>query len=313
MKQKLFSVPAAIIALVCLAYALPGFLKPYHLDTMVRALIILITVASFRLLTTMGYWSFAQIGFMSIGAYTSALLAIHMDWPFWLTLPIGVLCSAVIGLLTSFPLFKLAGGQFFLASYAVGEAIRYAFILALGYQGTGLVPRPQLPGISFEGVINYYYLTLGFVLFSLLTMYWIEHSRIGNTIKCIAASGDLCKSLGINTNRYKAAIFSIVAAFAGLAGVLLAHYINGVTQDPFTVNASMNVVIFMMIGGQGSFAGPIIGSILMTFIRDPLVRALGQNVIMVYGALFIAVVLAMPGGIASLFRPRGRQAQRLKL
>jgi len=305
MKQRRFAVPPAIIALVCLAFALPSFLEPYLLDTMVRALIILITVAGFRLLTTMGYWSFAQVGFMSIGAYTSALLAIHMGWPFWLTLPIAVLCSAVIGLLASFPLLKLAGAQFFLASYAVGEAIRYGFILALGYQGTGLVPRPQLPGISFEGVINYYYLTLGFVLFSLLIMYWIEHSRIGNTIKCIAASEDLCKSVGINTNRYKMVIFAIVGAFAGLAGGLLAHYISGVTQDPFTVNASINVAIFMMIGGQGNFAGPIIGSILMAFVHDPLVRALGQNVIMVYGVLFIAVVLALPGGMVSLVRRRG--------
>ena len=59
MKQKRFAVPAVIIALVCLAIALPSFFKPYDIDTMIHALIILITVAGFRLITTMGYWSFA--------------------------------------------------------------------------------------------------------------------------------------------------------------------------------------------------------------------------------------------------------------
>lgn len=304
-----------LIALLCCVLPLPFILPEFHLSITTFLLINLILVVSFRLIATMGLFNFAHISLMSIGAYTAGLLVIRLGWSFWLAFPVAVLVSALVSLLIGLPILRTKGFQFFIASFAAGEAIRWTWIIFRelfgGYAGIGLIPRPEpILGISFDSSTSYFYLVLGFTLFSLVTMYRLEMSRIGDTVKSINSSTDLCESAGINTYRYKTLVFVIASSFAGLAGVLFSFYTGTACPGDFTFVYSINILIFMIVGGIGSFAGPIIGAISLTVVGE-LLRDFLKYLPLIYGAIVIVVVLLLPGGLVSL--PRRIQMMRKKV
>jgi len=311
--------PPSLVALITiLCCVLPFILREFYLNIMIFLLINFILVVSFRLITTTGVFSFAHIGLMSVGAYTSGLLAIRLGCSFWLTLPLGVLAAAFVSLLIGLPIVRTRGVQFFLTSYAAGQAIWWATIIFRepfgSYTGIGLVPPPNpILGINFVSSTSYYYLVLIFVLLSLVIMYRLEKSRIGDTLKSIDMNEDLCEAIGISPYRYKVMTFVIASSFAGLAGVLFTHYTGTASPNDYTFIYGMNILIFVLVGGKDSFAGPILGTLFLTVLSE-LLRDFLQYLPLIYGAILIVTVLFLPGGIVSLPRrvsPLGERIQML--
>lgn len=282
----------------------PQFMTEYQLWILTIFCINIILVTSFRLITTMGGWSFTHTICMGVGGYTTALLTTKfLHLPFWLTLPLGGLAAALFALAISYPVLRTKGFYFFISTYAAGEAMRQVWIkfrnIFGGHWGIGRIVKPSLLGINFADPHVYYYLVLAFVALSLLIMYRFDKSRLGDTIKATSMSDSLCESMGINTRRYETIVFVMGSFFAGIAGVLYVHYTGIVTPHDFSGIYMFNVLTWAIVGGTGSFAGPVMGLSLMTGIAE-IFRHYKQWVPLINGLFIVGILLFLPEGIQSL-------------
>lgn len=293
-----------LLALSAFLCVIPIVASGYILDVFTFLLITLILVASYRFVVNMGLWSFSHISLMGMGGYTAGLLVTRIGLSFWAALPLGVLVAAATGLIICLPVLRTRGFYFFLSTMAAGQAIWWSWILFPqlfgGYNGIGVIPRPEpIGGISFQSSTTYYYLVLAFTLLSLIILYRLEKSRIGATISAIRSSEELSEAMGINTVKYRAMVFVIASAFAGLAGVLFSFYTRTASPADYSINNALNVLIFVIVGGTGNFFGSIIGVSVLTAIREGL-RGFLEWLPLIYGSILIIVVLFQPGGLVAI-------------
>jgi len=254
----------------------PLVVGEYYVDILIILLTNIILVASFRLISLTGDFSVAHVPLMGAGAYASALMGIHFGLPFWLSLPLAGLASAAISLVMCYPLLRMKAFAFFIGSFAAGEAMRLMWMRFRipfgGHRGLAKIPPPEsIPGLSFidfGDATSYYRLTLGITLVCLGIIYWLEKSRIGDTLKAIHSQEDMAKSVGINVTRYRALALVIGSFFAGISGVLLVHRIGFVDPYQFSLSATLYLLIWVVVGGLTTFAGPIIGVATLTAVGE---------------------------------------------
>lgn len=309
MLKRNLSKPIGLAVLAIILVALPFMVGAYYVDVLTMLLINIIIVVSFRLITTTGGWSLAHMPLMGAGAYATALMGIYFGWPFWLNLPLAGLAAALIGLVMSYPLVRTKGFAFFIASFAAGEAMRLCWMRFRvpfgGHQGLGNIPAPEtipIPGlrtIDFSDAIPYYFLALVVTVLCLAVMYRLDKSRIGDTLKVIYSQDSLAKSVGINITGYKILAFVMGSFFAGIAGVLLAHRLWGIEPQQFSFVTTLYLLVWVVIGGAHTFAGPIIGVTVLTGLGE-LIRRFHEWVPMIYGFILIATLLFLPQGLESL-------------
>ncbi|MBI4187544.1 MAG: branched-chain amino acid ABC transporter permease [Chloroflexi bacterium] len=290
----------AYAILIALVIVLPFVLPSYYVYLLSLALISIIATLSFRFITLIGEWSFAHAAFMGVGAYSSGLLITRLDWPFWLAAPLAILITAAIAGMISFPLMRTKFFFFFLASFAIGEAIRYLWLmfprLFGGHQGLVNIPRPE----PFTTLVPYYFLILMVTLLCAGLMYWLEKSSFGYIVKSCGQNESLAQHVGISSRQYKVITFIIGSSFAGVAGILLAHMTQAVAPPQFGWDFMLFIFIYLMVGGKDSYAGPIVGVLVLTVIAE-LLRGLQMWVPLVYGLMLITILLLLPGGLVSLF------------
>lgn len=308
-RYKLSTPHAGLAAVIAFSCVLPFLLREYHLTIATLLLINVIMVVSFRLITTMGGFNLAHLPLMGAGAYFSTIMVKDFGWSFWLTLPLAGLVAALVGLAFSYPLVRMKGFAFFIGSYAIGEAIRLSWVeLKVPFGGvTGIIniPRPSswsfpgLPTIDFHHSIPYYFLVLVVMLVCLVVMYRLDRSPIGDTFKAIYSQDLLAKCVGINITRYKTMAYVIGASFAGVAGALLAHYFGAIDPYLFSLTPTVYLLVWVVVGGTHTFAGPIIGVTIFTGLEEAL-RPFEAWRPLIYGFILIAVLLFLPGGLESL-------------
>ena len=293
---------AALAVLVGFAI-MPEVIGEYYVEIMILFMINLILASSFRLITTCGDWSLSHVVFMGVGAYATALLAKFLGWPFWGTVLLGGMASAVVGLAVVFPLLRTKGFGFFIGSFALGEFVRLIWVKFHfpfgGPRGMIGIPSIELSDIDFYEAIPYYYLVLLFTIACLAILYRIDLSRTGKVLKAIYADEDLSRCIGINVARYRAMAFSVSAFFAGIAGVLLAHRLGAIDPKNFDVNTMVYLVIWVVVGGVGSFWGPLIGVAVMMLVGEA-ARPLAEWRPLLFGGILIVFLTLLPGGLDSL-------------
>jgi branched-chain amino acid transport system permease protein len=289
--------------------ALPHFLSFSQQELLVLLVINVLLVCSYRLLTLTGEWSLAHAVIMGVGAYASALFAKELNVPVPLAMLLGASTAALVAFLLSFPLFRMKGFYFLIASFAAGEVIRLSWkwsdltFLFGGPKGIKRIPPfPDFLTIDFYEPVNYYYLCVIVVAFSLLILYRVEKSRIGLTFHAIHWQDKLAESVGVNTFRYRMMAFIISSFFAGLAGALYAHYVGAVAPNRFSVEEMVYILIWAIVGGTATFYGPIIGVVTLTVLNEIVLRGLGVDEMrpMFYGAVLIIAILFMPNGLEGL-------------
>ena len=290
------------VVLISAPFAISG----YKVDVLTNLLINIILVASFRLITTTGGWSLAHVPMMGCGAYATALLSGTLGIPFWISLPLAGLAAGLTGMAISFPLARTKGFAFFVASFAAGEAIRLCWIrfkIPFGGHKGLTVPPPVLfknvAWLDFAEAVPYYFLALVITIVSLAIMYRLNNSRIGDTWRALASEEKLAKSVGINITKYKMLAFSIGSFFAGIAGVLLAHRLWAIEPRQFGFTATLYLLVWVVFGGSHTFAGPIIGLVVLTFLGE-LLRPLVEWVPMIFGTIIILILIFLPNGLESL-------------
>jgi len=296
-------------ALVVLMATVPLWVDSYHtLSLMTFAVVNAIVVYSmwfaFRYA---GIFSVAQAGFLGIGAYATVILTIHFSINFWeqilISAVLGAALAAVFGLIA----LRASGTYLLILLFALSEleiiVIQNWSGITGGVNGITLptAPDPFGGAISFTDQINLYYLVVTFAGFTILVLWALARSSFGKLLASIRDNETLAQSLGLNTFRYKLLALTVSGAVAGLGGALLVFVAIGIAPAYFTVNASIQYSLMMLLGGSGTLAGPLVGSLIATFLPD-LVHLQPYQAQFVYGVLLVIIIVTLPTGVIGALR-----------
>jgi len=292
---------AVLLAVVCI---LPFIVRPYQLDFLIFLFINIILVVSYRLIAITGEFSLSHAVIMGVGGYASALLPISP----WISMPLGGLAAALIAYILSFPLFRMKGFYFLIGSFAAAEAIRLCWVQFNnpfgGFRGLRRIPVFEIDlgeflYIDLGAPVPYYFFALIIGLVCLVFMYRVEHSRFGFIFHAVHHRDMLAQSVGVNVRRYRTIAFVTGGFFAGIAGAMIAHYITAINPGLFGLKQMLFVLVWVLVGGLGSFAGPILGVAVLSII-DESIRGLDELRPAFYGLVLIVTMLFLPEGLVSL-------------
>jgi len=297
----------AIVVLLATAAMMlvPLFAGNFVLHVITISFYYVILAASWNLLAGYtGQFSLAHHAFAAVGAYTSGLLAYHWGVPFWLGIPAGVLLAGAMGYGLGRLVLRMRAIYLAIATWAFAETVH--IYLTADYAFTrgelGLSVKPLYGTVD---PLPYYFTFLALTAIVLLGLRALIDSPIGYFMRAIKDDELRAKSLGIDTTKVKVAVFSISSAIAGLAGAFYGHYIVLLSPQMVDFSEMAKIVIMVVIGGFGTFVGPIVGAapvqIVMTYLQ-----AYGEWNLAVFALIVIVLMRFSMEGIAGLLAPAWR-------
>jgi branched-chain amino acid transport system permease protein len=274
-----------------------------------------------------GQISLGHGAFMAVGGYTTAILmANHGVQDVW-TIPIAAGVAGGIGLLAGIPALRLSG--FYLALATFGIAVVFPTVLKKfdhftgGSTGITLFGKPTQTGhgVGVWGLTNNQWLytltwTVGVVLF--LVAWWLLESRFGRSLRAVRDSELAAAASGVNRSAYKVVAFGLSAAFAGVAGALLAINVAYVSPDTFPIQLSLYLLVGCVVGFFGSIWGAAFGALLIQFLPDIVGAVPHVNTkqsgptTFVFGMVLVVLMLLLPlllrvaSAVANRGYPRGQ-------
>jgi len=318
----------AVIALVVLFFGL--WVAKATLSKYVVYIITLIgvyIVASVSLNLTNGYtglFSLGHAGFMAVGAYTASLLTFpvklrtifalsplpavlggaEFQWPFLPAVLMGGLAAAVLALIVGIPVLRLRGHYLAVASLGLMIVIT---ALAINLRD---ITRGSIGINSIPKYTNIWW-SYTWALVTTYVIWRIVNSSFGRAMKAIREDETAAQIQGINLLKYKLLSFAIGAFFAGVAGGLYAHHTGAIRPYAFSFNLTFQIVIMVVIGGQGTISGPAVGAVILTALRyilKPVEESMQIYglIELIYASLLILIMMFKPEGIM------GRRASRAR-
>lgn len=307
-RSKLGYAVAALVA--ALSFVVPLVLDRSQLTIYVLlGLAIIVTTGLSLLMGYAGQVSLGQGSFYAIGAYTAGLMVVN-GLPALLGLAAAPVFAAIVAAVVGIPLLRLRGHYLAFATLAV-QLILLSLVGQFEFTGgdIGLRGIPQL-GVgdaTLTEPVAYAYVTWVAAVLMLIVARNLIKSRPGRGLRALAASEVAAKSAGVPVGRYKLAVFSLSAAYAGLAGGIYAFYLGYISPGSFPVLISVEFVVMAVVGGLGTVWGPVVGATLITLLVQvlntlgtmPGMPAYAPDVLSyaVYAMLLILVLLFMPRGL----------------
>jgi branched-chain amino acid transport system permease protein len=251
--------------------------------------------------------------YVGIGAYTTFLLTLTLGLSPWIGMWIGGMAAGLIGLVIGFFGFRfgMKGVYFVLLTIAFAEIGRL-IVLHLkvfgSFQGLFITPQFSFARFQFKENIPYYYIGLGYVIFSLIVVRLLERSKIGRYLVALREDEDAAESLGVDVFKYKMVAIFVSAFMTSLAGVFYTNYLYYLHPGTMMSMAfSIEIILRPIIGGMGTVLGPVIGSFLITplgeLTRSYFTKAGYEGLhLVIYGFLLVAVVLFFPRGVISYIK-----------
>ena len=273
-----------------------------------------------------GYGGQVDLGkaqYVGIGAYTTAVLLIRWDIPFWVSMPIGVVLAVGWSFIIGYPLFRLQGHYFAIATIATSLVLKDLFevweFVGASY-GLEISPilytSPDFLRLFFREDVYYYYILLGFFFLGILYINWFRKSRLGYQLRCIKDNEAVARSLGINVHFAKVKTYAIATAFVSVVGSFHACYIKNIEpEDTMSLDLSILIALMAMLGGAGSLWGPIIGAGILIPLKSYLKDWLGATAglmgidLVIYASIIMLISATEPRGIWGIIervRKRGR-------
>jgi branched-chain amino acid transport system permease protein len=260
-----------------------------------------------------GYGGQVDLGkaqYVGIGAYTTAVMLIRWDIPFWFSMPVGMGLSVLWSFIIGYPLFRLRGHYFAIATIATSLVLKDIFEVwnfVGAARGLGISPikytPPDFLRLIFKEDIYYYYVILVFFFVGIFYLNWFRKSRLGFQLRCIKDNEDVARSLGINVHWAKIKTYAIATAFVSMVGSFHACYIKNIEpEDTMSLDISILIALMAMLGGAGSLWGPIIGAGILIPLKSYLKEWLGAAAGLVGIDLILYAVIIM---LISAFEPRG--------
>jgi len=290
------SILAGLVVLIALLPVIHG--SSYITHIFILTFIYIIAAVSLRTITISGQFPLAHGAFMGIGAYIAGMASKWLGWPPWLTMPLGGLMAMGIGMLIGYPFARLRALYYAMGSLFFGIGVTY-IIYAGGIWTGGYAGLVGIQSMFGSSKVAYYYFFLGLTVVCLLALYRFEFSRIGITLKAIAQSHLVASSVGINEGWYRIMVVGVGCFFAGLAGAGYAHYNTVLSPASFGFMATLWLVMYVLLGGIKSFAGPIIGTTILVLLPE-FARDLKVYSPYLSAFLLLIVVFLMPQGLVSL-------------
>jgi branched-chain amino acid transport system permease protein len=249
--------------------------------------------------------SFGHAGFLAIGAYVAALLTLHVPaLPVPLTLLAAGLATALVGLALGIPCLRLEGLYLAMATLAFGfvvtEAITNLDALTRGNDGLR-VPLARLGPWTLATDAARYYLAVAVAAVMILAALNVVATRTGRAFLAIRTSEIAAQASGINAAAYKTVAFVLSAFYTGVAGGLFAFVVGFLSPDAFDVFLSVDFLVMIILGGLGSVVGSVAGAAIVTVLNDSLAGFQAFRPL-IFGAIMIACMLFMPGGLAAMTR-----------
>jgi ABC-type branched-subunit amino acid transport system permease subunit len=256
-----------------------------------------------------GSLSLAHPAFFGIGAYTAAILATRVGWPFLVAVLGAVLAAAVVAALVGVPLFRLAEhafavGTLGLAVVASVVANNWVEVTRGPLCVTG-IPKPRLGPLAITTLPAFYWLALAALVAVVILYHGLTTFRLGRSFHAVRDNEPLAGAAGIDPLKYRLLAFTLAAAIAGGVGALYVHYLSVMCPEEMTVALTVNLLVIVFLGGVGSLRGVLIGALLFTALPEVLRLAPTWRLV-IYGALLLLVVIRSPGGLEALLsRARG--------
>ena len=285
-----------------LAVLLVGpFIGLYPVFVMTALCFAIFACAFNLLLGFTGLLSFGHAAFMGAAAYATGWLIRSAGWSPELGLLAGMLIAGALGLVVGLIAIRRQGIYFAMVTLALAQMIYFVCLQAPftgGEDGLQGVPRGTLFGVlSLADDLTLYYVVLAIFVAVFLAIIRIVHSPYGQVLKAIRENEPRAISLGYDVDRYKLLAFVLSTAIAGLAGSLKTLVLGFATLSDVHWSLSGEVVLMTLLGGMGTFAGPVVGAITIIGLQNYLADRVGAWVTVIIGVIFVICVLAFRKGI----------------
>lgn len=300
--------------------AVPFVLSPYWLTIANQIGIAVIGAIGLNILVGFtGQISLGQGGFLAVGAYTSALLHLRAGVPVPLSVLAAVLTTAAVGAFFGLPALRLKGLYLAIATLAAQEIILFAvrnWEAVTGGTDSISLPRVELFGFLFRRDFHWYWLIVTIATLAVLAGRNLFRTGYGRAFLAVRDQDIAAEAIGVNVTRTKVLAFALSSGFVGLAGALTAHYRGIVTWERFTLEVSVLYLAIIIVGGLGSIAGAVYGSIFL-FVLPALITQAGQALqasvpgvtsklpavqIVVFGLVIVLFLIFEPRGLDRLWQ-----------
>ena len=288
---------------ILIALLLPLVVRDeYYLMILTLCLIWAILASSLNLILGFtGQACLAQGAFFGIGAYANTLLMIKMNFSFWAALPVAIAITGVFGFFIGLVALRTSGAYFAICTMMFNIIVTTVIdrweSLTEGPRGIMGIPVPSGFGlIDFQSRTAFYYLALAGLLLTLLIVYQLMRSMIGKSFLAVRGNEELAQAVGINIRQSKVVSFTLSTMLAGLGGCLYASYLGFISPDASNFMVSFTALINVIIGGMATLAGPIVGTIIITFMMEYF-QTFVEYATLMMGIVLLIFIIYLPGGI----------------
>jgi len=287
----------AVFALLLVA----PFIGVYPVFLMTALCFAIFACAFNLLLGYTGLLSFGHAAFMGSAAYATGWLVRSAGWSPELGLLAGTLIAGAMGLVVGLIAIRRQGIYFAMVTLAMAQMIYFVCLqvpFTGGEDGLQGVPRGALFGVlPLQSDLVLYYVVVAVFVSVFAAIIRIVHSPYGQVLKAIRENEPRAISLGYDVDRYKLLAFVLSTAIAGLAGALKTLVLGFATLSDVHWSLSGEVVLMTLLGGMGTFAGPVVGALTIIGLQNFLADRVGSWVTVIIGAIFVVCVLAFRKGI----------------
>lgn len=302
MKNIIKKYPKALLAgLAVLLALLPLALSSSTLGILCRILLYATLAGSLNVINGYsGQMNIGHAGFVCVGAYTGALCATRLGLPFPVQLLAGGTLAAAVAWVLSKPMQRLKGIYLAIITMGFCEIMRIVCLNWVSVTGGPLgiknIPAPVLLGIKFTSPKQYYYIFLVLLGVFLFLTNRVLRSRIGRAWMSIREDDVAARSLGVKIGHYRSTNLMYGAFFAGVCGAAMGPYYRYIASDMFSMDMSFNIMSMVILGGQGTLIGPVVGAAIITVITEALRFAADYRMV-VYALMIIAMMWVRPQGL----------------
>ena len=290
-KQLIKNLAIVVIVFAFVEFLLYGdFLTRQFRSLLIPVCINVILAVSLNLTTGfLGELTLGHAGFMSVGAYTGALVTMNLNLPMIIEFPIaliaGGLVASLFGVIIGVPVLRLRGDYLAIVTLAFGESIK-SIINSMSITNGAM----GLSGIELHA--NYKHFAFVFFL-TVITIFAIKNmvnSRQGRAVCSIRDNYIAAEAVGINVSKFKVLAFVVAAFFAGIAGVIYGHNVGTLKPTTFDYNKSIEILVIVVLGGMGSIRGSVIAAIILTILPE-LLRSADEFRMFLYAVVLIAMMI----------------------
>jgi branched-chain amino acid transport system permease protein len=298
-----------------LAYPL-AFTQPFPRHLMIMIFLYGALAVAWNLLA--GYCGQISLGhavFFGLGAYTSSLLVREAALTPWVGMLAGAVVAVAVSQVIGYPVFRLRGHYFAIATIAVGEIVQAIFI---NWEWTGGARGLYLPLKRPDSWLNlqfhtskapYYYIALGLLVLALAVSARVERTRTGYRFRAVREDQDAAASLGVHVAREKLRAMALSAALTALGGAFYAQYVLYIDPEAvFPLSLSILICLVAVVGGVGTLWGPVLGAAILVPLSEGTRIWLGGSGkaldLVIYGALIMVISAVQPAGLLGLLRRR---------